>query len=583
MRKANGLLALLMFAIALVSAAGALAQKKPLPAEVTDATATESLKNWNKHYVPSLKLSDDAKVGKHCVFGDFGFTQNAIFRAGEKKTWDLTQYGKMRFWAKADKKNDNLLVMLMTNGFKHRRDAVVGLTTEWNLYELPFTLKRFNKNVQGKFSFSSVQAVSFYQNSAGKTKIWIDGLEFVRRKVAPAMKAESFGKPPKQMAGWAFFGKCSSAKVKRQEGIDTTRPAAQTCLAIDGCGFGESPKLPVDPSRAYRISGWGKTDGDVQNNACLKIKWFDAQANVVYWEFVRRNFFTRDWRRYEKVAIVPAGATHVSAVCHAQAMWGKNSYFTEVAITPVAPPMIRCDMRFDRIEEEWFNDRSPCRNDGEAFCLKNEDIIVSQDGGAANFQNRKAKVRLYHSQALACSSDEWVMALQFFPEEPMFEAPEGAHFTLIDSDDYYIQYRKEKARTGKKTKDGKDEMKTVFNLVVLFRTTTPKGQSSYSFVSMPIELFKWYRLVVKIDKARKRLETELLIDGDKVVKRTRDLNGTIGTRCPIFFVGCKDFPRASRRAWPWGLWGRMDYIKIYDSFAAYEADRPNLRYGGFGK
>ena len=383
----------------------------------------------------------------------------------------------------------------------------------------------------------------------------------------PGMRAgECFRKAPAAMSGWTFFGDCAQAKAENLA-------AAKTCLAIDGCGYAESPKRPVDASRAYHIRGWGRTEGDIQNNACLKIKWYDANEEVIYWEFVRRNFFTRDWREYEKVCVAPAGASYVSAVCHAQAMWGKKSYFTAVSITPVEPPPLRFDMRFDRIEEEWFNDRSPYRNDGEAFCLKNEDIIVSQDGGAANFANRKAKVRLYHSQSLAISSDEWVMVAQFFPEEPPTEAPEQAHFTLIDCEDYYLQYRKEKDKAGK----------TTLKLVLLFRGTDEQGKSAYTFTAMPVELFKWYRLTIKVNKPAGRFETELLVDGDEMIKRAGRLPAQVQVRCPIFYVGCKDYPRAGRRPWPWGLWGRMDYIKIYDSFAAHEADRDNLRYGGFGK
>ncbi len=177
-----------ILAVTFLAAGAVRAAEQPL--EVNDANATESLAHWNNHYVPSLALSDDAKVGKHSIVGDFEFTQSALFCAdmAGKTSFDLTGYSKLRFWAKASKKTDNLLVMLMTNGFEVRRDAVVELNTEWTQYELAFDEATFNKNAAPNADFGHVSTIAFYYNDAGMDRIWIDGLEFVKAEKAPAAK-----------------------------------------------------------------------------------------------------------------------------------------------------------------------------------------------------------------------------------------------------------------------------------------------------------------------------------------------------------------------------------------------------------
>ncbi len=182
---AAALLVALCLSTFLRSASG---QAAPLDA-VNDATATENLSHWNNHYVPSLDLSDDAKVGKHSIAGSFGFTQNAIFYRGADSSWNLTRFEKMRFWAKAEKPNGNLLVMLLTDGFGNRRDATVALTTEWQLFELAFNENTFDRNAAGKFTFTKVEGISFYNNDNAEVKIWIDGLEFVGEKAGEVMEA----------------------------------------------------------------------------------------------------------------------------------------------------------------------------------------------------------------------------------------------------------------------------------------------------------------------------------------------------------------------------------------------------------
>lgn len=149
---------------------------------VNDETATESLEHWNSHYVPSLALSDEAKVGKHSIMGDFGTTQSALFQADMKgkTSFDLTQYARMRFWAKAAKKNDNVLVMLLSSGFANRRDTLITVDTEWKQYDLALDEKTFSKNVTGNSDLARVGAIAFYNNSGFADRIWIDGLEFVK-------------------------------------------------------------------------------------------------------------------------------------------------------------------------------------------------------------------------------------------------------------------------------------------------------------------------------------------------------------------------------------------------------------------
>ena len=554
-------------AVSIVGFSGDLrAERKALASEVTDASATESMAGWNSHYVPSLAVSDDAKVGSRSLVGTYGFTQNAIYRAGDGKTWDLTGYAKMRFWAKADRNSDNLLVMLICGGFKNRRDAVVALTTEWKLHELSFDLRTFSKNAQGDFSLSRVASVAFYNNISAEMKIWIDGLEFVRPAPVRNIEPESFSRDPTTMKAWTFVGNCSRAETK---GLD----AAATCLAIEGCGYAESPRVEVTPGNRYSVAGWGTTEGDWQNNSLVKVKWYDKAGTPIWWEFIRRDSFTKQWRKYEKVVIVPADAKYGAIVCHAQADWGKRSYFTQVGMMAAKPSPLLWDIHFDHLDDGWINDRSVYGNDGKAYCLSLDDLMVSQSGGAISFNNRKAKARFFHSKSISpAAHDEWVLVMQFFLEQPVAprdEVPENAAFNLLGARwNTSIAYAKE----GKKG-----------TLVTQFYAYNPDGSATHPTIKLPIEPWKWYRLTLIVNNAGRKIEARLLKDGNEASRGAAAIAAGSLADPPFLIVGPVDYPIGGNAPYPWGFWGRMDYIKVYDSVAAYEADLKNIVFAGFGR
>ena len=159
-----------------------IAAPAPVPAPITDASATENTGPWSHRHVPDLAVSEDAKVGRHSVVGTYGHTHSIGLVAGKTRPWNLTYWETLRFWAKADGTNNNLLVMLCTKGFQNRRDAVVGLTADWQLYELPLDEKAFSKNAQGDFTFTRVRNLTFYNNDGAESRIWIDGLELAGPK-----------------------------------------------------------------------------------------------------------------------------------------------------------------------------------------------------------------------------------------------------------------------------------------------------------------------------------------------------------------------------------------------------------------
>ena len=479
--------------------------------------------------------------------------------------------------------NDNMLVMLLTNGFKHRRDAVVGLTTEWKQYDLPFDFRTFYKNVTGDFKFERVKAIAFYNNSF-ETRIWLDGLEFVRPapgKAGPGAKRpprsswpvpvqalgpERFDRDLKTMAGWTFLGNCYRAEAK---GLDEV----QNCLALEGCGFAESPKIGVTPDAAYFVSGYGRTEDNWQNNSCIKVKWYDQDQKPIWWEFVRRDSFTKEWKRYEKAVIAPREAAYASVVCHAQAAWGKSSFFTHVRLAGIKASPLLWDIHFDHLEDGWINDRSVYGNDGKAYCLSLDDLMVSQHGGAINFNNRKAKVRFFQSKSFSpAAHDDYVIVIQFFLEEPVpprDEAPEKATFNILGARwNISIAYVKD-AEKG--------------TLKASFYSYNPDGSCTYPAISLPIEPWKWYRFTLIVNNRERRIEGRLLKDGMEVRQKATPLGAGELRDPPFLYVGCLDYPLGGRSPYPWGIWGRIDYIKAYDSIAAYEADLKNIVFGGFGK
>jgi hypothetical protein len=161
-----------------LAAAAAESATAPLPeAPIRDDSASESVAAWNHRHVPDLTADPEAKVGRTSLAGTFGFTHHIILSAGPGRSWNLTGYGKLRFWVKADRATDNLLVMLLTRGFENRRDAVVSVGTDWRLVELPLDEATFAKNVQGDSRFTVVRDLVFYNNASGASvKLWLDGL-----------------------------------------------------------------------------------------------------------------------------------------------------------------------------------------------------------------------------------------------------------------------------------------------------------------------------------------------------------------------------------------------------------------------
>ncbi len=172
---------MLRFALPLLSAfarAAALCADDPwTPLEVNDTTVTERIDGWNHRHVPDLTTSDDAKVGQRSIVGAFGFTHSISISAGDAASWNLTGYEELIFWAKADRPNDNLLVMLIGRDLQNRRDAAVRVTTEWQEYRLPLTEESFPRLV-GEFDFTRARSLAFYNNQGVETRIWLDGLEF---------------------------------------------------------------------------------------------------------------------------------------------------------------------------------------------------------------------------------------------------------------------------------------------------------------------------------------------------------------------------------------------------------------------
>ena len=167
----------------------------PVPAPITDESATENIGPWNHRHVPDLAVSEDAKVGRCSLVGTYGHTHNIGLSAQKTRPWNLTCWETLRFWAKADGTNNNLLVMLCTKGFQDRRDAVVNLTTEWKLYELSLDEKAFGKNAQGDFTFTRIRSLVFYNNDGTESKIWLDGLELAGPKEGQTAEASAVELP----------------------------------------------------------------------------------------------------------------------------------------------------------------------------------------------------------------------------------------------------------------------------------------------------------------------------------------------------------------------------------------------------
>jgi len=164
--------------------------KSPL----TDATASESATGWRQQGVTDLAASTDAKVGGQSLTAMFGTTHNISLPAGER-SWNLTCWEKLRFWAKSDPPTTNLLVMLCTKGWSDRRDAAVSLTNEWTLHELAFDDAKPWKKTQGDFTLTRVERLVFYNNGKPETKIWIDGLEFVGSRPGKSVEAKALQLP----------------------------------------------------------------------------------------------------------------------------------------------------------------------------------------------------------------------------------------------------------------------------------------------------------------------------------------------------------------------------------------------------
>ncbi|MBT4816281.1 MAG: hypothetical protein HON70_11310, partial [Lentisphaerae bacterium] len=170
--------------VCLIPLAGAIAlttmaEAAPARPDVTDTAVTENVGRWGHRHVPDLAVSPDAKVGTSSITGVFGRTHYVSLAAPKTRPWNLTYVATLRFWAKADRPNGNILVMLCSNGFQNRRDRVVTVGTEWQLYELALDDKTFAKNVQGKADFTCVRSIVIYNNDATATRVWLDGFELV--------------------------------------------------------------------------------------------------------------------------------------------------------------------------------------------------------------------------------------------------------------------------------------------------------------------------------------------------------------------------------------------------------------------
>jgi hypothetical protein len=287
---------------------------------------------------------------------------------------------------------------------------------------------------------------------------------------------------------------------------------------------------------------------------------------------VRRDSFTKEWKQYEKLIIAPANAAFATVICHAQADWGKRSYFTDLRFAKAEPAPVLWDMRFDHLDNGWINDRSPYRNDGQAYGLALDDLQVTQSGGAIQFNNRKAKVRFLQSQSLAPTLDEWVLVAQFFLEEPVApidEPPAEAGYNLLGAPHTFgIIYRQTK-----------DKQELVFSSYAYNDDGTVAG---YPALILPIEPWKWCRFTLIVNNQTKTISGRLLVDGRETQLAETKFAGRLKTP-PFLYAGVMDYPRGGNTPYPWGFWGRLDYLKAYRSIAAYEADQKNLVFGGWGK
>lgn len=172
LRPALGVFCGTLLAVTLVNAALATA-----PAPLADESATENTGPWSHRHVPDLAVSEDAKVGRCSIVGTYGHTHSISLAAEKTRPWNFTRWTTLRFWAKADGTNNNLLIMLCSKGLTNRRDAAVSLTAEWKLFELPLDEMTFCKNAQGDSTFTRIRSIVFYNNNGAESRIWIDGLE----------------------------------------------------------------------------------------------------------------------------------------------------------------------------------------------------------------------------------------------------------------------------------------------------------------------------------------------------------------------------------------------------------------------
>ncbi len=161
-----------------------------------DDAVTEGVERWGSHTVPDLNVSEDAKVGSCSVVGTYGFTHRASASAGEARSWNLTGYETLRFWARADRPNGNVLCMLCGRDLENRRDAPIALSEQWRLFELPLDETTFCQNAQGDFSFTRVRSIALYNNSQFESRIWLDGLEAVGSRPPEPVVDEALALPP---------------------------------------------------------------------------------------------------------------------------------------------------------------------------------------------------------------------------------------------------------------------------------------------------------------------------------------------------------------------------------------------------
>ena len=227
----NGHAILWSIAAVVALGAGKALSAAELPTGINDQTVTEStLAVWHARKVKDLSLSDEARVGKQSVVGTFHLGSRIGLSAKAGTKWDLTKYGKVTFWAKADPGTGGLLVMLVcANDFRNRRDGYVTVTPEWKHYELPLTAERFRKLRHKDFGFGNVTGLAFYQNTDKPTKLWIDGLTLVPKDPATATRLEvQVGK----------LKKPESKKPKQQDETPASPPAIKKTVRLQ----------PADPA-----------------------------------------------------------------------------------------------------------------------------------------------------------------------------------------------------------------------------------------------------------------------------------------------------------------------------------------------